>query len=68
MAKHMNMVGAPLWSRSLGPGPLGPPKSGAAVSHYAQSAVTTAIHKTQTQLSSNATHQLLHSRKNSVVT
>jgi len=25
MAKHMNMVGRPLWWGSLGSGPLGPP-------------------------------------------
>jgi len=29
MAKHMNMVGGPLWWGALGPGPLGPSKSGA---------------------------------------
>jgi len=30
MAKHMNMVGGPLWWWALGPGPLVHPKPGAA--------------------------------------
>jgi len=29
MAEHMNIVGGPLWWGVMGPGPLGPPKSGA---------------------------------------